>query len=148
MQEPIRNVLAIKGSEVAKVAQAETVLAAVEQMNQRRIGAVIVMAEPQSRARPVGIFSERDVLTRVISRGLMPAKTVVGEVMTREVCTISSDTTVMDAMMVMTDRRCRHLPVMDGDQLMGVVSIGDLMSWVVRDQERTIAELHDYMHRA
>jgi CBS domain-containing protein len=148
MQEPIRNVLELKGREVAKVAQAETVLAAVEQMNQRRIGAVIVVAELHPGARPIGIFTERDVLTRVISRGLVPARTVVGEVMTREVCTISCETSVMDAMMVMTDRRCRHLPVMKGEELMGVISIGDLTSWVVRDQERTIAELHDYMHRA
>lgn len=148
MQELIRNVLALKGRDVAKVAQAETVLAAVEKMNQRRIGSVIVVAELHPGAKPVGIFSERDVLTRVIARGLDPARTVVGEVMTREVCTIHCDTSVLDAMMVMTDRRCRHLPVMDGDQLIGVVSIGDLTSWMVRDQQRTIEELHDYMHRA
>jgi CBS domain-containing protein len=148
MQEPIRNVLALKGREVAKVAQSEMVLAAVEQMNRRHIGSVIVVAELHPGARPVGIFSERDVLTRVIARGLMPSRTPVGEVMTREVCTISCDTTVMDAMMVMTDRRCRHLPVVDGDQVVGMVSIGDLTSWLVRDQQRTIEELHDYMHRA
>lgn len=148
MQEPIRNVLALKGREVAKVAQAETVLAAVEQMNQRRIGSVIVVPELHAAARPIGIFSERDVLTRVIARGLVPARTAVGDVMTRELCTISCDTTVIDAMVVMTDRRCRHLPVMDGDKLVGMVSIGDLTSWMVRDQQRTIEELHDYMHRA
>lgn len=148
MQEPIRNVLALKGREVAKVAQAETVLAAVEQMNQRHIGSVIVVAELKPGARPIGIFSERDVLMRVIARGLVPARTVVGEVMTRELCTISCDATVMEAMMVMTDRRCRHLPVMEGDQLAGVVSIGDLTSWMVRHQQRTIEDLQDYMHRA
>lgn len=148
MQEPIRNVLALKGRDVAKVAQAETVLAAVEQMNQRRIGSVIVVPELHPRAKPIGIFSERDVLTRVVAKGLVPARTAVGDVMTREVCTIHCETTVLDALMVMTDRRCRHLPVMDGDQLIGVVSIGDLTSWMVRDQQRTIEELHDYMHRA
>lgn len=148
MQEPIRNVLALKGRDIAKVAQAETVLAAVEQMNQRRIGSVIVVVEQSPGARPVGIFSERDVLTRVISRGLVPARTMVSDVMTKELCTISADATVLEAMMKMTDKRCRHLPVMDGDELIGVISIGDLTSWMVRDQQRTIEELHDYMHRA
>ncbi len=148
MQELIRNVLALKGREVAKVAQAETVLAAVEQMNQRRIGAVVVVVEHSPGARPVGIFTERDVLTRVISSGLVPARTVISEVMTRDMCTIPIDATVMEAMVMMTDRRCRHLPVMENDALVGLISIGDLTSWMVRDQQRTIEELHDYMHRA
>jgi CBS domain-containing protein len=144
MQEPLRNVLELKGSKVASVEQGDTVLRAVERMNELRIGAVIVIHE----GRTVGIFTERDVLTRVIARKLSPDRVVIGEVMTRELLTVSESDTVMEAMMKMTDKRCRHLPVMKGETLVGLVSIGDLMSWAVRDQERTIAELHDYMHRS
>jgi CBS domain-containing protein len=138
----------VKGRQIASVKPTDTVLAAVEQMNQRRIGAVVVMAGAEEIARPLGIFTERDVLTRVIARGLPAEGTLIEEVMTRELHTIAIQATVLDAMMRMTDRRCRHLPVMDGEVLVGVVSIGDLTSWVVRDQQRTIDELHDYMHRA
>jgi CBS domain-containing protein len=144
MQEPLRNVLELKGSKVASVEQGDTVLRAVDRMNELRIGAVIVVHE----SRTVGIFTERDVLTRVIARNLSPDRTIIGEVMTRELLTVSESDTVMDAMMKMTDKRCRHLPVMRGETLVGLVSIGDLTSWVVRDQERTIAELHDYLHRS
>jgi CBS domain-containing protein len=144
MQEPLREVLALKGRDVATVAQSETVLFAVERMNERRIGALIVVHDQ----RPVGIFTERDVLTRVISRGLAADRTVVAEVMTRDLYKISANAAVMDAMMLMTDRRCRHLPVFEDDELVGLVSIGDLTSWVVRDQQRTIEELHDYLHRS
>ncbi|MEZ4362888.1 MAG: CBS domain-containing protein [Kofleriaceae bacterium] len=148
MQQQVRSVLAAKGRQVASVKPDDTVLAAVEQMNQRRIGAVVVMSAAEDVTRPLGIFTERDVLTRVVARGLAPAQTLVGDVMTRDLHTVSIHNTVMEAMVRMTDRRCRHLPVMDGELLVGLISIGDLTSWVVRDQQRTIDELHDYMHRA
>jgi CBS domain-containing protein len=144
MQTPIRKVLALKGHNVASISHDQTVLAAVTQMNDGRIGALIVTHDD----RPVGIFTERDVLTRVIAQHLDAGRTVVKEVMTRNLFTVTASATVMEAMMTMTDRRCRHLPVMDGDALVGMISIGDLTSWVVRDQQRTIEELHDYLHRS
>lgn len=144
MNDPIARVLEHKGSEVVTVSPDTTVLAAVQRMNERRIGAVLVTEQ----GRPIGIFSERDVLTRVVATRLDPGATLVGDVMTRNLVAIRSDVTVGKAMVLVTELRCRHLPVIDGTALRGMISIGDLTSWVVRHQQRTIDDLHDYMARA
>ena len=144
MNAPLANVLALKGNDVVTVAPETTVLVAVQQMNDRKIGALLVL----DRGRPVGIFTERDVLVRVVAAGLDPKGTPVGEVMTRSPVAVRSATTVGEAMRIITERRCRHLPIVDDSRLLGLISIGDLTSWLVRDQERTIADLHDYMNRA
>jgi CBS domain-containing protein len=144
MNEPIAKVLEHKGSDVVTVSPETTVLVAVQQMNDRKIGALLVL----ERGGPVGIFTERDVLVRVVAAGADPKTTPVSEVMTRSPVMVRSDVTVADTMVVMTERRCRHLPVVDDTKLRGLISIGDLMSWLVRHQQRTIEDLHDYMTRA
>ena len=144
MNDPIARVLGHKGNDVVTVPPETAVLVAVLLMNDRKIGALLVT----ERQRPVGIFTERDVLVRVIAAGLDPRTTPVGEVMTRNPVTVRSDITVGQAMLLITERRCRHLPVIDGAELRGLISIGDLTSWIVRDQQRTIDDLHDYVHRA
>jgi CBS domain-containing protein len=144
MNDPIAHVLAHKGSNVETVSPETKVLVAVQRMNERKIGALLVI----DRGRPVGIFTERDVLVRVVSAGLDPGTTPVNEVMTRSPVVIRSDVTVNQAMLVITERRCRHLPVIDDGELRGLISIGDLMSWLVRYQQRTIEDLYDYMNRA
>ena len=112
-------------------------------MNQAHVGALLVT----DGERPIGILTERDVLVRVIAERRDPATTLVHEVMTRTLVTVTTETSVADAMVTVTDRRCRHLPVMDGDRVCGMISIGDLTSWLVRDQQRTIDDLHDYVTR-
>jgi CBS domain-containing protein len=144
MNDPIANVLAHKGNDVVTVAPETTVLVAVQQMNDRKIGALLVL----DRGLPVGIFTERDVLVRVVVAGLDPKGTPVGEVMTRNPVAVRSEATVGEAMRLITERRCRHLPIVDDNRLLGLISIGDLTSWLVREHERTIADLHDYMNRA
>lgn len=144
MNDPIARVLESKGSRVETVAPDTTVLAAVRQMNECKIGALLVT----ERGRPIGIFTERDVLVRVVAAGLDPDTTPVKEVMTRNPVAVRSEVTVNEAMRVSTGRRCRHLPVIDDGGLRGLISIGDLTSWVVRHQQRTIDDLHDYMSRA
>ena len=144
MNDPIAHVLAHKGSNVETVSPETKVLVAVQRMNERKIGALLVI----DRGRPVGIFTERDVLVRVVSAGLDPGTTPVNEVMTRSPVVIRSDVTVNQAMLVITERRCRHLPVIDDGELRGLISIGDLMSWLVRNQQRTIEDLYDYVNRA
>lgn len=144
MHDPIAKILESKGSNVETIAPETAVLVAVQLMNTRKIGALVVT----SRGRPVGIFTERDVLVRVVAAGLDPKTTPVNEVMTRNPVVVRPEVTVNEAMLVITDRRCRHLPVMDEGGLRGLISIGDLMSWVVRHQQRTIDDLHDYMTRA
>jgi CBS domain-containing protein len=126
------------------VAPATSILEAIGRMNQRRIGSVLVM----DGDRLAGIFTERDVLTRVVTARLDPAKTPVAEVMTRQPLTIKPTMTVREAMVVVTDSRRRHLPVVEGGKVLGMVSSGDLMRWIVRDQQREIDDLTDYVRRA
>jgi len=144
MNDPIAKVLESKGSGVETVSPDTTVLVAVQKMNERKIGALLVTEQD----RPIGIFTERDVLVRVVAAGLDPKTTLVSDVMTQNPVVIRPDVTVGEAMLVITRRRCRHLPVIDERGLRGLISIGDLTSWVVRNQQRTIEDLHDYMTRA
>jgi CBS domain-containing protein len=144
--EPVTKLLDLKGDEALEAVTPQTsIMDAIRRMNERRIGSVLVM----DGDRLAGIFTERDVLTRVVPRRLDPTKTPVGEVMTRQPVIIPPTTTVQEAMMVVTDTRRRHLPVIgDGGKVLGMVSIGDLTRWVVRDQQRTIDDLFDYVRRA
>ena len=144
MNDPIARVLESKGGGVETVSPDTTVLAAVRRMNECKIGALLVT----ERGQPVGIFTERDVLVRVVAAGLAPDATPVNEVMTRNPVVVRSEVTVTEAMRVSTGRHCRHLPVIDDGGLRGLLSIRDLTSWVVRHQQRTIDDLHDYMSRA
>jgi CBS domain-containing protein len=144
MNDPIAKVLEGKGSSVETVSSQTTVLTAVQRMNELKIGALLVT----DGDRPIGMFTERDVLVRVVAAGLDPKTTSVDAVMTRNLIVVQPDISVGEAMLVITRRRCRHLPVMDGRGLRGMISIGDLTSWVVRDQQRTIEDLYDYMTRA
>jgi CBS domain-containing protein len=144
MNEAVTALLAEKAETLEVVKPATTILDAIARMNQRRIGSVLVM----DGDRLAGIFTERDVLTRVVSGRLDPAKTPVAEVMTRQPVTIKPTTTVREAMMVVTDTRRRHLPVVAEGRVVGLVSIGDLTRWIVRDQQREIDDLIDYVRRA
>ncbi len=141
MKRFLSDVLAQKGGTVYSVAPDATALEAVHLMNEKGIGAVLVLVD----GKTVGIFSERDVLRRVLDDGLDAAKTAVSEVMTKKVVSMRSDKTVNEAMGVMTEKRCRHLPIIDDDELKGVLSVGDLTKWVCRDQEHEIEEMIDYI---
>ena len=141
MHTQLAVVVERKGTEVHSVAPTATVLEAVLQMNRERIGALLV----REGGQVVGIFSERDVLTRVIARDLDPTTTPVTEVMTTSLVTVGPRTTVAEAMAVVTEKRCRHLPVMEGDRLLGLVSIGDLTRWVTRRQAWHIEDLVRYI---
>jgi CBS domain-containing protein len=144
MNEPVENLLEQKkGEPLEAVSPQTTILDAIERMNRRQIGSVLVMEGD----RLAGIFTERDVLTRVALRNLDPARTPVAEVMTRHPVVIGPSTTVQEAMMVVTDTRKRHLPVVQSGRVLGLVSIGDLTRWLVRDQQRTIDDLYDYVRR-
>jgi CBS domain-containing protein len=140
-QQLVGAVLADKGSQVHTIAPGATVADAVARMNELRIGALLVI----DNGRPVGIFTERDVLVRVVAERRDPASTGVVEVMTRRLVSIAPTTTVEDAMVIVTESRCRHLPVIDAGTLCGLVSIGDLTRWVVRDQQHRIADLVGYI---
>lgn len=144
MEDQIRKVLDTKGPHVEKIDVSATVCAAVGLMNERVIGSVVVFDGPTL----AGIFTERDVLVRVVAERRDPSTVRVGDVMSRALLTIDLTTTVEQAMAIMTARRCRHLPVLDGDRVVGLISAGDLTRWVIRDQERAIVDLTDYIHHA
>lgn len=137
----VSSVLAEKGRQVYTIERAATVAAAVREMNEKGVGALLVV----DGRRPVGIFTERDVLRRVVDADQDPALVHVAAVMTRELVTITPDTRLEVAMSVMTERRHRHLPVMDGDEVVGLVSIGDVMRWITLNQEEYIRQMQEYI---
>ncbi|MBI4914517.1 MAG: CBS domain-containing protein [Acidobacteria bacterium] len=137
----ISVILKDKGSDVLKVSTQATVKQAVEAMCARRVGSVLICDGLQC----AGIFTERDLMNRVILGGLDPATTNVVSVMTADVACIEPGTPASEAMAIMTERRCRHLPVIDGGEIAGVISIGDLVRWESRNQEFHIRMLTDYI---
>jgi CBS domain-containing protein len=110
-------------------------------MNEKGVGALLVV----DAGRPVGMFTERDVLRRVVDADRDPAQTRVSSVMSRDVMTISPGLHVEEAMTLMTTRRFRHLPVLEGGEVVGMVSIGDLMRWITLHQEDHIRQMTEYI---
>ena len=138
----ISDVLEQKGAEVATIGPEATALDAAGLMNDRRIGAVCVV----EGEKLVGVFTERDLLTRVVSAKRDPAATKVGEVMTPSVITCGLRGTIEDCITVMSYKRVRHLPVVEDDKLVGIVSTGDLMAVQVDKKQAFIEDLYDYLH--
>jgi CBS domain-containing protein len=138
-----KAILAKKGPTVVSVGKDATVLLAAQLMNEHRIGAVVVL----DRQRLVGMFTERDILRRIVADQRDPAATRVEDVMTSEVVCCQLETSVEEARAVMMTRRIRHLPVVDEQgQLLGLISIGDLNAYQVANQEQTIHTLHEYLY--
>ena len=139
----MKDILAVKGSQVWTIDQDACVLDAVFRMKENKIGALVVTDQNQL----AGIFTERDVLHKVVGARRDPAQTRVSEVMTTELFCCRPETTVDEARAAMRDRRVRHLPVMDGDgRMIGLVSIGDLNAHRLTSQEQTIYMLHEYLY--
>jgi CBS domain-containing protein len=110
-------------------------------MNEANIGAVVVVADDT----PIGIFTERDVLTRIVGPGRDPNRTKIIEVMTNNLVVLGPDTTIEQALAVCTEKRCRHLPVMKGNEILGLVSAGDLTSRMADLQAKEIGSLIRYI---
>jgi CBS domain-containing protein len=137
----VSSVLAEKGRQVYTTTKSATVSEAVAEMNEKGIGALLVM----DGARPVGIFTERDVLVRIVDADMDPALTRVGQVMTPNPLTIRPDMHLDEAMALMTERRHRHLPVIQDGELVGMLSIGDIMRWMTLHQEDHIRQMTEYI---
>jgi len=138
----VREILARKGPAVVTVTATTTVLDAARLMNERGIGAVVVL----ERGTPCGIFTERDLMRRVVAERRDPAATEVRQVLTPELITTSEEMAVEECAALMTNRRVRHLPVLGPDGLAGIVTIGDLLAWQVSEQASTIAHLSSYLY--
>ena len=137
----VRQVLQDKGALVYTITPQATVYQALELMAQKNIGAVVVL----ENNRVVGIFSERDYARKVVLVGKASKTTTVGEVMSRDVLYAKPDDSIEECMSLMTKKRHRHLPVMDGDKLIGLISIGDVVKAIISDREFTIRELERYI---
>ncbi len=137
----VRQLLDAKGHDVWSINPDASVFEAIELMATKSIGALIVIEE----AGPVGIVSERDYARKVILKGRSSRQTPVREIMTTRVVYAKIDQTVEECMALMTEKRIRHLPVMDGDDLTGVISIGDLVKSIIDEQQFIIEQLEQYI---
>jgi CBS domain-containing protein len=138
----VRQLLEGKGRAVFSIAPQTPVLEAIRAMAEHHVGALLVM-QGETLA---GIVSERDYARKVILRGRSSADTPVRDIMTPQVLTVSPDTTVQQCMQLVTDKRVRHLPVLEAGRVVGVVSIGDLVKAVIAEQQQQIAQLESYIH--
>src|SRR5215213_1311258 len=135
MNTPISALLERKGNAVHAVNSSVTIAEAVAEMNRHRIGSVVVL----DGDRLVGIFTERDVLLRVVGQSIEPNQKGVADVMTRNLITVTPETTVEETMVIFAEKRCRHLPVIEQGRLVGLISIGDISRWIA-DSHRAEAE--------
>ncbi|MCK6456434.1 MAG: CBS domain-containing protein [Phycisphaerae bacterium] len=138
----VADVLSIKGNKVVCAMPEMSVREAAKIMHQNHIGSVIVT----ENERVVGVFTERDVLNRVVAADKDPSKTLVRDVMTSPVACGTPDTSLGECRTVMTRNRIRHLPIVEHGRLVGIISSGDLMAREVREQQATIHYLHEYIH--
>jgi len=137
----VKRLLDSKSGGVVTIAPDASVFTALELMAERDIGAVVVVHD----GRVVGILSERDYARKVILHNKASREITVDEIMTDRVLYVGPTHTVEECMTLMTDKRIRHLPVMDGDRLIGVLSIGDLVKATIDDRDFTIRQLETYI---
>lgn len=135
----VRHILQIKGKDIWSISPDATVYEALRVMADKNIGALLVM----EGSRMVGILSERDYARKVILADRASKTTQVREIMTALVCTIHPDQTVHEVMELMTEKRIRHVPVLEGDRVMGVISIGDVVKDIMYEQRKTIRALSE-----
>ena len=137
----VQQLLEQKPKGIFSVLPDDPVITAIRKMAEHHVGALLVMTGDQL----VGIVSERDYARKVVLLGRSSTETRVAEIMTSKVITVTPRQDAHDCMRLMTDKRIRHLPVVNGERVVGVLSIGDLVRAVIMEQERTIADLETYI---
>ncbi len=138
----VRHLLDRKGRALFSVEPEDPVLEAVRMMADHHVGALLVMRGNEL----AGIVSERDYARKVVLLGRSSAETPVWQIMSSPVITVSPENSVQDCMRLMTERRIRHLPVVEGGRVAGMISIGDLVKAVIEEQQQTIEQLESYIH--
>jgi CBS domain-containing protein len=139
----VRDILRVKGHVVYSIQPNDTVFDALSVLVNKNVGALVVLSEND---KVLGIFSERDYARRVILKGRASKETLIREVMTENPFTVSEDDSIQDCMVKMTDKHIRHLPVTDDQQrLVGMISIGDVVKYVIDEQQFIIHNLEDYI---
>ncbi|MGA7142864.1 MAG: CBS domain-containing protein [Desulfobacterales bacterium] len=137
----VEQLLHVKGGDVWSIAPQETAYRALQIMAEKNVGALLVM----ENEKVVGIFSERDYARKVILKDKSSRNTSVSELMTREVVYIDTDATLEESMALMTAKRIRHLPVLQNNRLVGIVTLGDVVKQLISDQKFAIRELEKYI---
>jgi CBS domain-containing protein len=141
LTDSVSTVLTTKGRDISFVAPEQSVFEAIAIMAEKGIGSLLVI----NGDKLVGIVSERDYARKVVLKGRSSKDTPVSEIMTSPVVFVTSKATVDDCMTLMTQHRIRHLPVLEGEKVAGIVSIGDLVKWIVSEQAGTIRHLENYI---
>lgn len=139
----IRNILESKGGDTFSVTPVTIVYNALELMYEKNVSALLVMEE--GIHAPVGIFTERDYARKVILKGKSSKETQIGEIMTRDLITVPPECSIEEAMRTMTHKFIRHLPVMENGKLSGIVSIGDVVRYLIEEQKFIIENLEHYI---
>lgn len=137
----VKEILKLKGHAVFSVTPSTTVYTAIEQMCEKNIGGVVIMENDNL----VGIFTERDYARKLILKGKSSKDTLISELMTKEVITVTPDSKLEDCMNIMSNKRIRHLPVMENNQIVGMISIGDLVKFIIEEQRSIIEHLEHYI---
>ncbi len=138
----VRQILKTKGDKVWSIAPQETAYKALQLMSEKDLGALVVI----DKGKVIGVFTERDYARKKILKNKSSKSTTVSELMTKEVRYVNPGTSVEDCMALMTKKCVRHLPVMEKKQLVGVVTVGDVLKQLVEDQKFKIQELERYIH--
>lgn len=136
-----KTLLEHKSRDIWTIAPTVTVYQAIQMMSEKNIGALPVM----EGTKLVGIISERDYMSKVALKGKSSKATPVNDIMTRDPVTVGPDQNISRCLEIITEHRIRHLPVVDGDKLLGIISIGDLVKWTIATQRMTIEQLNAYI---
>jgi len=137
----VKDILSEKGYEVVTIDPEATVYEALKKMAGKNIGALLVMKD----GKVAGVFSERDYARKTVLMGKSSRDSKVGELLSDRVFYVKPSTTTTECMQLMTDHRVRHLPVIDKDKLIGIVSIGDIVNKIIQGHKKTIQQLEDYI---
>ena len=137
----VKDILGRKGRDVVTIVADDSVLSAARLMNKRGIGGIVVLEDDEV----IGIFTERDILRRVVAERRDPTTTLIRDVMTTPVMTCKLEAKLEECTALMTDKRVRHIPVVDADGLCGIVTSGDILAYQVSEQADTIQYLNSYV---
>ena len=137
----VKNILEAKGNETFTITPDTSVYHALELMVEKNVSALLVM----ENEKLAGIFTERDYARKVALKGKSSKETQIGDIMTRDLITVSSDSTIDECMQLMTGKYIRHLPVVDNDKLVGIISIGDVVRCIIEEQKSIIGHMEQYI---
>ena len=137
----VRNILTTKGNVIYSVEPTIMVYEAIERMCEKNIGGLLIVED----GKLIGIFTERDYARKLILKGKSSKDTPIRDLMTADLITVTSDTSIDDCMRVMVSRKIRHLPVLDNNELVGLISIGDVVRHVIDEQKTIIQQLEHYI---